>query len=109
MPESEVTNRVEKLQQVLKQRPNDSFALFGLAMEYASQNNFQAAIEYLEKLIQADPNYVAGYYQKARLHIKLGEKEAAKDIITKGITKALETGQFHTRDRLQELLNAIAE
>ncbi len=105
----DVTDRIEKLQQVLKQKPNDSFALFGLAMEYASQNDFHSAIEYLERLITADPNYVAGYYQKARLHLKLGEKDLAKQVIQAGLEKALETGQFHTRDRLQELLTAISD
>ncbi len=105
MPDT--TDRIEKLQNLLKQKPNDSFALFGLAMEYAARNEFNLAIEYLTKLIEADPNYVAGYYQKAKLHIKLGEKEDAKQVIQAGINKALETGQFHTRDKLQELLNAI--
>ncbi len=106
MPQT--TDRIEKLRKLLKQNPNDSFALFGLAMEYASSNDYSSAIEYLEKLIEADPNYVAGYYQKARLHLKLGDKEAAMKTIQQGLPKALETGQYHTRDKLQELLNAIS-
>lgn len=99
-------NRIEKLQELLEKDPNDTFALFAMAMEYIGKENHAVALEYLTKLLEVDPDYISAYYQKAQLHLKLAQKDLAKQTIEDGIPRAVDAGQLHARDKLKELLIA---
>ncbi len=100
-------NRIEKLEDLLEKDPNDTFALFAMAMEHIGRENHRVALDYLTKLLGIDPDYVSAYYQKAQLHLKLAEKDLAKETIEQGMPRAVDAGQLHARDKLKELLATI--
>src|SRR5687767_472486 len=46
------TSRVEMLTQFLKENPNDSFARYGLAMEYSKSGDSERAMQEFAKLLE---------------------------------------------------------
>lgn len=56
------TNRLEILQKMVEQDPKNSFARYGLAMEYAAGGTLEQAVAEYRKLIGNDPAYVAAYF-----------------------------------------------
>ena len=99
--------RLIKLNEFLQHNPNDTFSLFAIAMELRSLNRRDEALEYLERVLAADPNYVPGYFQKAEILMELARPQEARRVLLDGIPKAAQAGQFHIRDRMQENINKI--
>ena len=99
--------RIARLKEILSQSPNDSFVLYALGLEYASLNDSKTALEYFQQVLKNDPECVACYYQKALAHLKESQKSEAKSTLEAGIPKAVEAGQFHTRDKMKQLLKNI--
>ncbi len=99
--------RLIKLNEFLKVNPTDTFSLFAMAMELRSLNRQNEALKYLDRVLAADPNYVPGYFQKAEILIELARPQEARRVLLDGIPKAVEAGQFHIRDRMQENINKL--
>lgn len=57
-----MSNRLEVLKNMLAQNPNDSFARYGLAMEYANSGDLENAIGEYRALLALHPDYSAAYY-----------------------------------------------
>jgi tetratricopeptide (TPR) repeat protein len=101
------TNRLEILLQMLELDPKNSFARYGLAMEYAAGGRLeQAAAEY-RTLIGNDPAYVAAYFHLGQALEKLGKLEEARAIYEQGIVAASAKGDGHTRSEIQAALDLL--
>ena len=101
------TNRLEILKQMVEQDPNNSFARYGLAMEYAKNGELeQAAAEYRE-LLRNDATYVAAYFHGGQALEKLGDLDGAREMYEHGITAATQRGDLHTRAELEAALQAL--
>ena len=59
--------RLQQLIILLQKMPNDQFLNYALAMEYISLDEYQKATDVLTVLLENDPNYLACYYQLAKL------------------------------------------
>ena len=70
-------NRVEMLNEILAQNPNDAFARYGLALEYSNQGQIEAAIAEFAKLLNAHPDYTAGYFMAAQTLASAGRTDEA--------------------------------
>ena len=88
----------------LKEKPNDAFARYGLAMEYSRTGNVEAAVQQFEKLLESHPDYIAGYFMAAQALAKAGRNEEARDFLAKGIGAASRTGNVHARGEMEALL-----
>jgi predicted Zn-dependent protease len=99
--------RIIKLNEFLQQNPGDTFSLFAMAMELRSLNRRDEALDYLNRVLAIDPNYVPGYFQKAEILMEMSRTQEARQVLLDGIPKAVEAGQFHIRDRMQEKINKI--
>ena len=78
-------SRLEQLQQMLLQEPNDEFLQYAIAIEYFSINNFEKALACLSVILNKNPDYLAAYYQAGKCYEELKRFENAKTIYTKGI------------------------
>ncbi len=96
-------NRLEQLENMLKNSPHDSFLLFAIAKEQEKLNEEDKALDYYSRLIQSDPNYVGTYYHFAKLYEKQEQSEQALKIYTQGIQIARQLGDQHA---LAELSSA---
>ncbi|HMF77647.1 MAG TPA: tetratricopeptide repeat protein [Bryobacteraceae bacterium] len=101
------TNRLDILKQMVEQDPGNTFARYGLAMEYAKGGEFAAAIAEFQGLLSQDADYAAAYYHGGQAHEKLGELEQARDLYEKGIEVTMRKGDAHTRAELEAALSLL--
>jgi tetratricopeptide (TPR) repeat protein len=101
------TNRVEILKQMVAQDPNNSFARYGLAMEYANSGDLKRAVSEFESLIAADDQYAAAYYHAGQALEKLGRLDEARQVYEKGIEVTTRKGDSHTRSEIEAALSLL--
>jgi len=100
-------SRREMLEKFVAEKPNDAFARYGLALECAKLGDDGAATENFQKLLEAHPNYVAGYFQFGQHLAKLGRLDEARKLLSDGIVVAQKAEDMHARDEMQSALNAL--
>ena len=101
------TNRMELLKNMLAQNPADSFARYGLAMEYANRGELESAIGEFRTLLDHNPDYAAAYFHRGQALEKLGRIEDARRSYEQGIEVTSRTGDQHTRSELQAALDLL--
>lgn len=97
-------SRREMLEQFVAQKPNDAFALYGLALECAKLGDNDAATSNFQKLLEANPEYVAGYFQFGQHLGRVGKLEEARKLLSDGILVAQKAGDTHARDEMHAAL-----
>jgi tetratricopeptide (TPR) repeat protein len=100
-------SRRDMLEQFLAQKPADAFARYGLALECVKLGDDTAAVEHFQKLLEINPEYVAGYFQYSQLLSRLGRFDEARRILSNGIVVAQKTGDTHARDEMQAALTLL--
>jgi len=81
----------QQIQKFLTQEPNDPFMLYALATDHAKESEHESAIEYFDKTIAADPDYVYAYYHQARSYEALNRIKEAKTTLDTGLEAAKRT------------------
>jgi tetratricopeptide (TPR) repeat protein len=97
-------DRLQQLNDFLKQRPDDPFILYALASEYRKLENLDQARSYYEKLISEHPDYVGTYYHYAKLKWESGLEQEALELARKGKSVSLQQGDQHAASELQGLI-----
>jgi len=100
-------SRREMLEQFVAEKPTDAFARYGLALECVKLGDDSAATEHFQKLLEAHPNYVAGYFQFGQLLGRLGRTQEARKLLSDGIVVAQKAGDMHARDEMQAALTLL--
>ena len=103
------SSRLEQLNEMLKDEPNDSFLNYALALEYAKADNIIKAIELIEALLLRDENYLGAYYQLGKYYEQLNKNEKAMDIYNKGIVISKKQNNRKTLGELNEALMMLEE
>ena len=101
------TNRLEVLKGMLSANPQDSFARYGLAMEYANTGQLEQAVTEFHTLLKHDEKYAAGYFHGGQAMEKLGRLEDARKMYERGIEVTGRTGDSHTQSELQAALDML--
>ncbi len=102
-------SRLETLEEFTRQNPADSFANYGLAMEYAKSDRSEEALQTFEKLLSANPDYVAAYYHAGVLLGKLNRTADARSMFQHGIEAATRAKDSHTRAEMEEALHDLSD
>jgi len=102
-----MNDRLSQMLQFLEQDPNDSFARYAVALEYASRKHHGEAIATLLELRQRDPQYVALYYQLGGLYAQAEQIANAEEAYRTGITVALLQNDRHTAAELEAALDEL--
>src|SRR5690348_10973798 len=100
-------DRVEMLKEILAENPNDAFARYGLAMEYANAGNSSAALKEYEAIVAANPEYVPAYQMAGQLLMNQGRDEDARAWLEKGIAAARKAGNRHAESEMQGMLDTL--
>ena len=100
--------RLDILKSMVEQNPADSFARYGLAMEYRNAGDLAAAIVEFRALLATHPDYSAAYFHGGQTLERLGQTEAARDLYLQGIEATTRKGDFHTRDEIQAALDLMS-
>src|SRR2546429_400750 len=100
-------DRLPILEKMLQQQPRDPFLLYGIAIEHKKKSDFAKAIDFLNRALEADPNYCYAYYQRGQVHEQSGELDAAKESYRRGIEVARVCGDAHAQSELQAALEMM--
>lgn len=101
--------RVELLQQMLKETPEDLFLNYACALEKIKEGKTDDAENILKKVLSKDENYLAAYYQLGKLFEQKENISEAISVYKKGIEIAMEKKDMRTLGELEEALMIIDE
>ncbi len=101
------SKREDALKSMLEQDPANSFARYGLAMEYANSGQLEAAVGQFKTLLEDSPDYVAGYFHGGQTLQKLGLIPEARDLFERGLTACERTGDGHSASEIQAALDLL--
>jgi tetratricopeptide (TPR) repeat protein len=102
-----MANRLDTLKSMLAEDPKNTFARYGLAIEYTNIGENDKAVDEFRKLIDVNPNYAAAYYHGGRALENLGKVEEAREMYEKGIEVTTRIGDNHTKSELQAALDIL--
>ena len=100
-------DRVAMLKEILEQAPEDAFARYGLALEYANSGQTDDAMREFQTLIEKNPDYVPAYQMGAQTLMQAGRNDEARAMAEKGIDCATRTGNQHARSEMEMLLQDL--
>lgn len=95
------------LRQMLEQNPANTFARYGLAMEYANSGDLVNAVAEFRTLLSQDETYCAAYFHGGQALEKSGQIAEARDMYEKGIEASTRKGDLHTRAEIEAALNLL--
>ena len=103
-----MAQRKDELIELLKENPDDSFLNYALALETEKEGDIKSAIRMLQKLTADDVEYLAAYYQLARMLIAGERNNEAVPVIATGMQLAQLKNERHTLAELRMLLDEIS-
>jgi predicted Zn-dependent protease len=97
-------DRIAALNEILTQNPDDTFARYGLAMEYSRQGDFDRALAEFSILLKGNPDYTAGYFMAAQTLVRADRVNDAKTMLTDGLASSRRTGNLHAQSEIEAML-----
>jgi cytochrome c-type biogenesis protein CcmH/NrfG len=100
-------DRIAALTEILAGNPNDTFARYGLAMEYSKSGEVERALEEFATLLKTNPDYTPGYFMAAQTLAAAGRTDEAKRMLVDGIGSARRTGNNHAQSEMTAMLDEL--
>jgi len=100
-------DRLAILLTMTREKPNDTFLIFALALEYKSVGNEAESRAYFERLVNEYPDYVPTYYQYGKMEEETGNMGKAIMLYKNGIEKANASGDDKTARELQQAIDVM--
>jgi len=100
-------DRIATLNDILTQNPNDTFARYGLAMEYAKQGDLDRSLAEFSILLKSNPDYTPGYFMAAQALARAERVAEAKAMLADGIASARRTGNLHAESEMEAMLTEL--
>ena len=100
-------DRIATLTEILTSNPDDTFARYGLAMEYSKAGETDRALEEFKTLVRKNPDYVPGYFMAAQTLATAGRTGEAKSMLTDGIASARRTRNQHAESEMTAMLEEL--
>ena len=95
------------LKSLLAQDPKNTFARYGLAMEYANTGQPAEAVAEYRLLMENNPDYAAAYFHCGQTLERMGQLDDARATYQQGIDVTTRIGDLHTRSELQGALDLL--
>ena len=100
-------DRLASLLTMAREKPDDTFLIFALALEYKSTGNEAESRVYFERLVNEYPDYIPTYYQYGKMEEENGNTDRAIELYNKGIEKAKAAGDQKTARELQQAIDMM--
>jgi tetratricopeptide (TPR) repeat protein len=101
------SNRLEILKSMVEQKPTDSFARYGLAMEYRNTGDLEASMGEFRALMANNPDYAPAYFHGGQTLERMGRIEEAREVYLKGVEVTTRSGDEHARSEMQSALDLL--
>lgn len=95
------------LRQFVAQKPDEAFPRYGLAMELRKRGALAEAIAEFRELMARCPAYVPAYLMASNAMIEAGDRDAARDVLARGVTAARIAGDAHALGELESAQAAL--
>ena len=99
--------RIDLLNGILTQDPKNTFARYGLAMEFANSGHLAEAVAEYRTLMENSPDYAAAYFHCGQTLERMGNLDEARATYQQGIDVTTRIGDLHTRSELQGALDLL--
>ena len=100
-------DRIAMLSEILAANPEDSFARYGLAMEYSKAGQIEQALQEFKTLIEKNPDYTPAYFMAAQTLAAASRVDEAKRWLVDGISSARRTGNAHAQSEMTAMLEEL--
>jgi predicted Zn-dependent protease len=97
-------SRIEELETLLDESPDDPFLIYALAREYEKQTHSMQALLMYEHLVTNHPAYIGTYYHYAKMLHDAGNITEAINLLNKGIEQGTMVKDFHAVAEMKGLL-----
>ena len=104
-----MNKRLEMLEQMTARGQADTFAWYGLAMEYRRLERIDDALATFTKLREKDPDYLPQYLMAGQVLIGAGRMDEARDWLQHGLELAATKGNDKAESELRQALDEITE
>ena len=101
------STRLQTLKSMVEQNPTDSFARYGLAMEYRNLGDLEAAMGEFRALMASHPDYSPAYYHGGMTLERMGLLDEARTVYQEGLEATIRTGNAHARSEMQAALDML--
>ena len=102
------TDRLEILKSMVAQKPTDTFARYGLAMEYRNTGDLESAMREFRELMAIAPDYSPAYFHGGQTLERMGRIEEAREVYTNGVEAARRGGNQHALGEMQAALDMLS-
>jgi tetratricopeptide (TPR) repeat protein len=99
--------RLALLERLIESGTADSFAHYGLAMEYKKLGRIDDALSAFTSLSEKDPAYVPQYLMAGQMLAAADRAEEARTWLEQGIAQAQRTGNSHALSELEGALSSL--
>jgi predicted Zn-dependent protease len=100
-------DRIAMLSEILIANPEDSFARYGLALEYSKAGQIEQALQEFKALIAQNPDYTPAYFMAAQMLAGASRVDEAKRMLVDGISSARRTGNAHAQSEMTAMLEEL--
>jgi tetratricopeptide (TPR) repeat protein len=101
------STRLDILKSMVEQKPTDSFARYGLAMEYRNTGDLKASIDEFRALMATNPDYAPAYFHGGQTLERMGLLEEAREVYLQGIEVTTRSGDQHAKSEMQAALDML--
>ena len=102
-----MSTRLDVLKSMVEQNPTDTFARYGLAMEYRNTGDLEAAIAEFHALRAVAPDYAPAYFHGGQTLERIGRTEEARQVYLLGIEVTTRAGNQHAKSEMQAALDML--
>jgi predicted Zn-dependent protease len=101
-------DRIALLTEILTANPDDTFARYGLALEYSKAGQTDQALQEFKTLIERSPDYTPAYFMAAQTLASASRIDEAKRMLVDGIGSARRTGNQHAQSEMTAMLEELS-
>ena len=104
-----MTTRREKIEEMLRVEPEDTFLRYSLALEYDKEGDAEKSLEGLQALMASTPPYVPAFHMSGQQLVRAGRITEARTVLRDGIEVARQQNDQHAAAEMSELLASLGE
>ena len=102
-------SRLQKIEEMLRDDPNDSFLQYAAALEHEKSGNTAKAIQVIRDLLHGEPGYLGAYYQLGSMYESVNQNDQAIEIYRTGIDLAEQQKDVKAKRELSEALMLLLD
>jgi Tfp pilus assembly protein PilF len=91
----------------IRQKPDDPFPRYALAMEYKNAGRLHDAQKTFVELMATSPDYTPTYLHAGNVLVALGQIDHARAVWESGIAACVRGGDAHTRGEIEGALGSL--